>query len=392
MEKTPKSIPLEKALGSYKLIIPQEVEKKIRHLCSKISQVEWSGTLFYTYTGSYEENNLEIRCVDIFPMDIGTQTYTEFDMSPDVISYMTSHPELLDCQMGLIHSHNNMATFFSGTDTATLQEEGKDRNHFVSLIVNNAGSYTAAITRKLNIKKLVTSTYTYRTFDDLEKTGEKTVEVREEMIEYHMLTITKEGEVSNSFQEIDERLKEIKESKKKVVTKPPVPTTPYKGNDWTSRPYYSQGPTYQASVGRQRALFDDIDILESEPPSFYREDKPIDPNPNICIDASVVRSLTLQLITGSIAIADASRIDPTKWAGQMTALFDKRFDKDKALFDLWIEEFAEFILTNFIPEEYGYSEEEYVSELSSAIYMTLDKLPSNKYIKSIQDTLITWMK
>ena len=70
-------------------------------------------------------------------------------MSPDVVSYMANNSELLDCQMGLIHSHNNMSTFFSGTDIRTLEEEGLDRNHFVSLIVNNQGSYTAAITRKL---------------------------------------------------------------------------------------------------------------------------------------------------------------------------------------------------------------------------------------------------
>lgn len=109
-EKTTKKlIPLEKYTDTYKLIIPIEVERKIRHLCSKISDVEWSGTLFYTCSGSYEDKTLEITCVDIFPMDIGSATYTEFDMSPDVVAYMTSHPELLDCQMGLIHSHNNMA-------------------------------------------------------------------------------------------------------------------------------------------------------------------------------------------------------------------------------------------------------------------------------------------
>lgn len=102
-----KSIQLKKS--TYKLIIPIEVEKKIRHLCNKISSVEWSGTLFYNYNGSFEDNTLEIRCVDIFPMDIGSSSYTEFDMSPDVIAYMTEHPELLDCQIGLIHSHNVMA-------------------------------------------------------------------------------------------------------------------------------------------------------------------------------------------------------------------------------------------------------------------------------------------
>ena len=37
-------------------------------------------------------------------------------------------------------------TFFSGTDLNTLQEEGSDMNNFLSLIVNNAGQYTAAIT------------------------------------------------------------------------------------------------------------------------------------------------------------------------------------------------------------------------------------------------------
>ena len=40
-------------------------------------------------------------------------------------------------------------TFFSSTDVDTLRKEGFDRNCFVSLIVNNAGEYSAAITRKV---------------------------------------------------------------------------------------------------------------------------------------------------------------------------------------------------------------------------------------------------
>ena len=46
-------------------------------------------------------------------------------------------------------------TFFSGTDKATLQSEGSDMNHFVSLIVNNAGKYTAGVTRKVKLKQTV---------------------------------------------------------------------------------------------------------------------------------------------------------------------------------------------------------------------------------------------
>ena len=88
---------------NYKIIIPAEVEKKIRFTCQRVWNTEWSGTLFFTYEGSFENNDLVIKCVDIYIMDIGTQAYTEFDMNSDVIAYMCKNSELLDCQMGLIH-------------------------------------------------------------------------------------------------------------------------------------------------------------------------------------------------------------------------------------------------------------------------------------------------
>lgn len=111
IKQSTKAVKLVQKSGTYnyKLVIPIEVEKKIRFTCQKVWNTEWSGTLFFTHEGSFENNDLVIRCVDIYIMDIGTQAYTEFDMNPDVIAYMTNNPELLDCQMGLIHSHNNMA-------------------------------------------------------------------------------------------------------------------------------------------------------------------------------------------------------------------------------------------------------------------------------------------
>lgn len=380
---------LEKHTDIYKLVIPADVENKIRYLCNKISQVEWSGTLFYTYSGSFEEGTLEIRCVDIFPMDIGSQAYTEFDMSPDVIAYMTDHPELLNCQMGLIHSHNNMATLFSGTDTATLREEGNDRNHFVSLIVNNAGTYTAAVTRKFTEKKVINSTFVYRTFEDIEKTDTRTVEVEEETIVYNMLDIVKEGEITEPFLEISERLEAIKKSKAEMAaTKASFSTIPYHDRLPFTLPIYQGNSKEVSRIARQDSLFDE-EFMESEPPR--RIERITDPN-ELAIDASVVKSITLQLITGSIAIADASKIDPVKWAGQMTKLFDKRFEGDMNLFHLWAETMVEFVVTNFIPDEFASFEDDYISELCQAVYRTLDKLPQNKYIKSIQSALVLWMK
>lgn len=284
-----------------------------------------------------------------------------------------------------------MATFLSGTDTATLREEGNDRNHFVSLIVNNAGTYTAAITRKLKEKRVINTTFTYKTFDDVEKTGTRSVEEEREVIIYNMLDIIKEGETVRPFLEIDERLEAIKKNKdkaKEAATKTTLSTTSYHGKLPFTFPIYKGNSKDISKVARQGSLFDE-EFMESEPPR--KVEQIADPN-ELTIDASVVKSITLQLITGSIAIADTSRIDPVKWAGQMTKLFDKRFENDMSLFGLWAETMVEFVVTNFVPDEFAPFEDEYISELCQAVYMTLDKLPQNKYIKSIQDALVVWMK
>ena len=110
METVTQQIPLIKKSSSYKITIPDNVEDIIRYTCQKIHNVEWSGVLFYTIEGSFEENNLNVICKDIYIMDIGSSTYTEFDMSPDVVGYMAENPELFNYYTALIHSHNNMAT------------------------------------------------------------------------------------------------------------------------------------------------------------------------------------------------------------------------------------------------------------------------------------------
>lgn len=370
----PKMPQLRKCENSFKLVIPVNVEQKIRHLCSRISTVEWSGTLFYTFSGTYEDNNLEIKCVNIFPMDIGSSTYTEFDMSPDVIAYMTDHPELLDCQIGLVHSHAGMQAFFSGTDLSTLQEEGVDRNHFVSLIVNNEGTYTAAITRRVKSKEVVNSTYTYKTFDDVEKTGNRSYEIEEEVIEYNYLDIIKEGEVENPFLELDQRLSTIKESKTKKATTP-----------------FMYNISYNKDKVAQPTLFDTSGSIDtkSTKTNSYKEVS-MDPNDDYISD-STIKTIVLQLITGSIAIGDNSKIDPVKWAPKMVGLFSNRF-KDDDSFETWAWTMIDFIVTNSVPPKYEQYSDVYIMDLCSEIYETLKELPQNKYIRMIQNTLLLWMK
>ena len=77
---------LTKSLDTrYKMIIPAEVESKIKYICKNIWDTEWSGILFYSYSGNFEDKSLTIKCKDIFIMDIGTEGSTEFDMTPDDI-------------------------------------------------------------------------------------------------------------------------------------------------------------------------------------------------------------------------------------------------------------------------------------------------------------------
>lgn len=379
---------------NYKLIIPAEVERKIRFACQKVWSTEWSGTLFFTHEGSFENNDLVIRCVDIYIMDIGTQAYTEFDMNPDVIAYMCENPELLDCQMGLIHSHNNMSTFFSGTDTATLKEEGRDRNNFVSLIVNNAGTYTAAITRRVKSKQ-VKESVSYEFFGDGEKHDTKEYVSSADEIEWFYLKIEKEGE-NYSFPDMAARLEEIKQAKAEEAEKAKKAQTPvYQGG---YKPVIAN--SYGTKAGpanlvkkeadkkdlNQRTLFDDVDDLPFE--EGYEV-----PYGQVTFDKTTLKSLVLQLITGSIIISNDSKIDITKWAKSMPTLYEKRFGKGKVGMDnfkIWAETYTEYLtwyITEEKLEELGFDETEICAICAHDMIEELTKLPENDYIKGYIDAL-----
>lgn len=379
---------------NYKLIIPAEVERKIRFTCQKVWNTEWSGTLFFTHEGSFENNDLVIRCVDIYIMDIGTQAYTEFDMNPDVISYMCENPELLDCQMGLIHSHNNMSTFFSGTDTATLKGEGRDRNNFVSLIVNNAGTYTAAITRRVKSKQ-VKESVSYEFFGDGEKQDTKEYVSDADEIEWFYLKIEKEGE-NYSFPDMAARLEEIKQAKAEKAEKAKKARTPtYQGdykpviaNSYGTKAGPANPVKKEANKPKvvQPTLFDDADDLP------FEEGYDI-PYGQVSFDKVALKSLVLQLITGSIIISNDSKIDISKWAKSMPTLYEKRFGKGKVgmnNFKIWAETYAEYLtwyITDEKLEELGFDNTEICAICAHDMIEELTKLPENDYIKGYIDAL-----
>lgn len=391
IKQSMKPIKLVQMLGTYnyKLVIPAEVERKIRYTCQKVWNTEWSGTLFFTYEGSFENNDLVIRCVDFYLMDIGTQAYTEFDMNPDVIAYMCSNPELLDCQIGLLHSHNNMSTFLSGTDLQTLKEEGRDRNNFVSLIVNNAGSYTAAITRRIKTKQ-VKESVSYEFFGDGEKHDSEEYKSEEDEIEWFYLKIEKEGE-NYSFPNIETRLNEIQQAKLEKIKNSQVY---YSQNDYKSTAY-----NYNAKVGPANIIKEEPKKDSSKKKSSKKEegDLPFEENyipyGEITFNESTIKSLVLQLLTGSIIISNDSKIDINNWAKAMPALYEKRFGKGKEgmeRFKMWAETYTEYLtwyITDENLENLGFDEMEICSICAHDMIEELTKLPENDYIKGYIDSL-----
>lgn len=363
--------PLVKKSTSYKIIIPASVERTIRFLCERVWDTEWSGVLFYTPTGNFEDGSLEIHCVDILPMDIGSAAYTEFDMSPDVISYMAQNPELLDCKTGLIHSHNNMSTFFSGTDLNTLRDEGDAQVHFVSLIVNNAGKYTAAITRKVRYHSV--RTVSYEGYSDIISSTEPEEEEGEE-IEYFDLEIVFEKERDTKINDIAERLADIKSKKK------PTPIS-----------YYPSGTTVPTYTRREPTLFDDYDLSSNSPTLSVTKPKTIISNNKMgTVTDKDIEKIIIQLLTGSVTITSVDPATRDKLVKTIDKRFDARFGKDEEgmlNFECWADDFVGYLLWYSIQGE-DIDEFDTAALVAEKVLDALAELPVSKYIDKY-DEIIT---
>lgn len=392
----------------FKIVIPVEVEKKIRFLCENIWDVEWSGVLFYKIEGAFEDKSLTIRCVDLFQMDIGVSTYTEFNISPDITTYMVDHPELLEegVYQGLIHSHNNMDTFFSGTDTATLSAEGSDMAHFVSLIVNNAGKYTAGITRKYRCIQTVSEKYTYPTWNSEIMEGVETFDIEEEILEWFNLDIVFENATDDFETEIMERIKEIKESKKKVVT-PAYKGYPQYGNYGKNiTPTKEVGSTfpmdkdeYYGEEGRGWYKAKEVKGLPTKQdglPFEQPEEENLDiPYSIVTIDEGIVQSIVRQLVTSSIIISNESAINIKKWANSMDSLYKKRFRTIKE-FEYFASSYVDYLINCTYDEDVmaviGNDNAIMAALLAYDVKVELEKLPKNPwlsvYIKLMDDYII----
>lgn len=369
---------IQKMTSSVKnnIIINELTENKIRALCKEIPNNEWSGILFYNYEGDFIEG-ININCVDILPLNIGSSTYTEFDMSPEVISYMTDN-DLLDCQCGLIHSHNTFKTFFSDTDINTLEKEGIDRNNFVSLIVNNEGTYTSAITRKV-ISKNTSYKYTFFGRTIKEESNNNNV-----VIEYYDLNVIKP--VYNISTEFKERINNLK--KEYNNSKPVVRDNIGESyNKW-----YNNKINNKKTNNMEEELFEDSKVINS-----HKEDIEFYNDYNITKES--LDTLTKQIVTGSLFVNN-NIIDINQWAKNLPNIMDIKYkhlsQNDRImLYTNYMDMFIDLITNSVKADELlrqGFYEYDIQIVACKDLLSVFSKLDNNEYINIIIDTLTNYLQ
>ena len=236
-----------------------------------------------------------------------------------------------------------MPTFFSGTDVDTLRKEGFDRNCFVSLIVNNAGEYSAAITRKVEYteKHNIEITGRYPFFGTgriLELPVSRAVDEKKKMvIEYFDLVVEKHS-VDYDSDEYSARFFELSNRKTSALSS----KYPYQLNSMTEAPHqairYSDTkdiPSTNIPVPKvtQNELFpvkekvNRSSLFDSEEfdPEFVGEalETPILPYK--------LKELLLQILTGCPIICKwvkTSDIDTKLFNEVLTAFKNEGFTKD----------------------------------------------------------------
>lgn len=154
-----KKYPVIELKGKGKLIIPENVQKRIDMLHAQIGDIEWCGFITYDKEeGSINEPSTYVAKVkDIYPMNIGSHSYTETDNTATEILKMDERiPSYFGSRSGYCHTHHSMKAFFSGTDIQELHDnvdKYMGDSYYLSVIFAKDLDYKAKIVKLVNVPK-----------------------------------------------------------------------------------------------------------------------------------------------------------------------------------------------------------------------------------------------
>lgn len=102
--------------------------------------------MFYTIDGSISDpDNITVTATDIFLMDIGTSSSTNYSFDDGVIDAYDNVPDAFDKKIGHIHSHHKMDAYFSETDMGELHANTPNHNYYLSVVANFNQMFDAKI-------------------------------------------------------------------------------------------------------------------------------------------------------------------------------------------------------------------------------------------------------
>jgi len=282
-----------------------------------------------------------------------------------------------------------MQAFFSGTDTNTLYSEGKDRNNFVSLIVNNAREYCAAITYK-EVHTIHRDIDTHIPFFNLDAISRRSQDTQESIeIHYCMLNVIHEtpAEVDNDLLTRIKKLKEEKQSESRF----------HLGEDrdfpWGGGREHQEylKRAQELTSTRQATLFDKP---EFETPAFEAPEDTDYEGSDIKVSRELLHATVAQLVSGSVTATKLPSDNFEKTIKSISERWEARLHNSNAP-DSLIEDYVANILSDnalTLGEEYEqesdniYSEEVYRSILCNAVFDELSK-PAYKSLSIIEDLL-----
>lgn len=306
-------------------------------------------------------------------------------------------------------------TFFSGTDTGTLLQEGQDRNNIVSLIVNNDGTYSAAVTRHVFTEARVHEKGTYQLFGNGTQFYEEDYETEDEYIEYFMFDIVRK-EPNKLFSFID-RLKEVMTKKRTtVVASQPSSCYGYGGYGYgggyggyhePSSPAQSKSTIVNPTVPTSKPVAPPTPVKGAipsvspkpttvAPSEKFNQFNPVEPVVKDNFE-NYIEGLALQIVTGNI-FADVEGVMDLKvfCKDAMVDMYKKRFGDDvssRSSFASWVDNITDFLVWDADhPELDGFGPSDKGELVAKELITLLESIPTkNIYLNSIIDRLKSYV-
>ena len=156
----PKTVLVPMGKGGIVIISPK-ASYQINYLLNRYQKNEWSGIMVYKIIkGDLNDlTNLTFYVEYVFLKDIGSGSYTEFDNDGDTMRLFDEYPPAEDMRLGMIHSHHNMPTGFSGTDLSELQDNADTHLYYLSMIVSHNPAWSAKLVFQAETKTVSKFTF-----------------------------------------------------------------------------------------------------------------------------------------------------------------------------------------------------------------------------------------